>query len=489
MKRRNNMKRFLVLIALLLAACMLFSACDGAQAPKPEQTSATTVATTAPSAQDTALEGYTLNGHDLAEYAIVYSDDAPDYNQRAAVYLQSEILARTGLELTLVEEETAHEKPCELVVGETEREISAQLDATTSGTEFAILSTRDAIAMEGEYFVIAAAAYFFVETYIPATPFDVTVPTGVSIHEPIVKEAKNHIILIGDGMGLYQTLLFEVMENAAPYSDGEDFFYGYLLSGRGYSRTNSLSGTTDSAAGGTALSSGIKTTNGRVGQDADGNNVQNLSELALSLGKSAGVMSTETYTGATPSTFYGHAGDRNDTSDLVLENARFTKELGGRIDCGYDHYDEKGVAAIEKKVNQMLDKLDDNENGFFLMYEEAHIDKHCHNNDFERTALALARFNQVIGVIMEYAFYNPETFVLITADHETGNVRASTTERVFRYDSEDHSSQLVPVFAYGNGAALFDGEVVENVQIPQTVASFMGVTDFGDQSQYSYLKK
>ena len=200
-------------------------------------------------------------------------------------------------------------------------------------------------------------------------------------------------------------------------------------------------------------------------------------------------MSTESYTGATPSTFYAHTGDRDNTSDLVLDNAHFVKELGGRIDCGYDYYDEKGVATIEKNVNKMLDQLDDNENGFFLMYEEAHIDKHCHKNDFEMTALALARFNQVIGLFMEYAFYHPNTFLLITADHETGDMRVSTGENAFCYDSEDHSSQVVPVFVYGSGSERFDGEVVENVQIPQTMAAFMGVTDFGDQSQYSYLKK
>ncbi len=483
------MKKHLAYIALFLSLCLLLVSCDGtngdAQSPTTE---ASTTVTTAPAApQEPAIEGYSINGHSLAEFAIVYSDEELDYNQRAAEYIKAEILARTGLELTLAEEDTAHTLPCELVVGETSRAISQALDANTSGTKFAILANETAIAMEGEAFVIAAAAYFFVETYIDSEPFAATVPMEVSIHDPIVKEAENYILLIGDGMGIYQTLLFEMLENTAEYSDGEEQFYGYLLNYRGYSRTNSLTGTTDSAAGGTALSSGYKTENGRLGQDGNGNTVQTLAELALSLGKSAGVMSTETYTGATPSSFYAHTDSRENTSDIVVASAAF-KELGGRIDCGFDYYNAKGMENIEKKINQMLAKLGENPEGFFLMYEEAHIDKHCHKNDFENTALALARFNQAIGVFMEYAFYHPATAVLITADHETGNMRTSASERAYRYDSEDHSSQYVPVFAYGYGMQVFDGEVVENVQIAKTIAALMGVTNFGNQEEYPYLK-
>ena len=144
--------------------------------------------------------------------------------------------------------------------------------------------------------------------------------------------------------------------------------------------------------------------------------------------------------------------------------------------------------GFDRLVTEAMEYLSKDEDGFFLMYEEAHIDKHCHNNDLESTALALARFNQAIGVFMEYAFYHPATAVLITADHETGNMRTSASGRAYRYDSKDHSSQYVPVFAYGCGMQVFDGEVVENVQIAKTIAALMGVTDFGNQEEYPYLK-
>jgi alkaline phosphatase len=79
--------------------------------------------------------------------------------------------------------------------------------------------------------------------------------------------------------------MFDYVVNEVDYSDGEDIFYGYYLPYQGFSRTDSLSGTTDSAAGGTALSSGIKTINGNVGRDENLNDVKLITELAKKLGK------------------------------------------------------------------------------------------------------------------------------------------------------------------------------------------------------------
>ena len=124
-----------------------------------------------------------------------------------------------------MEQEAAHE----IVVGDTDRAISKKLDAECEGLEYALLADGGHIAMEGDYFIIAAAAYFFVDSYVPVGDGQTTVPATVEIHEPIVKEAKNYILLIGDGMGVNQTRLFDYMENNIEYGDGEDLFYGYLL--------------------------------------------------------------------------------------------------------------------------------------------------------------------------------------------------------------------------------------------------------------------
>ncbi|MBO5906599.1 MAG: alkaline phosphatase [Clostridia bacterium] len=426
----------------------------------------------------------TINGEKLSSYKIVYSADDHDYSYRAAEYIQSSVKTRTGVELKIVEDDQT-EGECEIIVGETSRSASASLDADCSRSEFAILSDGTKIALEGDYFLIAAAAYYFVETFVPTNNYQATVPSGVSVCEPIVKEAKNFIMLIGDGMGQNHTKLFDVLENDVEYGDGEDIFYGYYLSAIGYSRTNSLTGTTDSAAGGTALSSGHKTYNEHIGIDADGNDVLLITELASSLGKSTAVMSTETKTGATPASFSAHAEDRDGKSAILQSQIQLTSQYGTLIDCGYDYYTSAKLLGIEDKIRETLDTLDNDGDGFFLMYEEAHIDKHSHNNDTEKLFLALVRFNQAIATFMEYAFYHPDTMVIITADHETGGLTEGEGEYYFTYG--DHTSADVFVFVHGAAAERFDGVSVENIQIPMTVAHLMGKDDFGDRTTYSHL--
>jgi alkaline phosphatase len=89
---------------------------------------------------------------------------------------------------------------------------------------------------------------------------------------------------------------------------------------------------------------------------------------------------------------------------------------------------------------------------------------------------------------MEFAFYNPDTMVIITADHETGMLLPDENGALqFNYD--DHSAADVLVFAYGIGTEVFDGVTVENIQIAHTIAGFMGDNNFGDQSVYKSLIK
>ena len=138
------------------------------------------------------------------------------------------------------------------------------------------------------------------------------------------------------------------------------------------------------------------------------------------------------------------------------------------------------MKTIEKHITDTLDKVSKDEDGFFLMYEEAHIDKHCHDNDLDQAYLAVIRFNQAIARFMEYAFYNPDTMVIVTADHETGELHPEGDSLVYNLD--DHSAADVPVFAWGMGAEYFGGQTVENIDIPKYIAKQMGVSSFGDPS-------
>ena len=101
----------------------------------------------------------TLNGVSLTEFAIVYSADSPDYTLRAAKYIHSEIVARTGLNLYLTTDDSTaitHE----IVVGETNRTISGKLEHKSKSAEFSILADNGSVALEADYFVIAAPIGF-----------------------------------------------------------------------------------------------------------------------------------------------------------------------------------------------------------------------------------------------------------------------------------------------------------------------------------------
>lgn len=416
-----------------------------------------------------------LNGVDISQYTIVYSQEAPDYCQRAAEYIQGQIRQRTGVELPVCEASSGT-YDYEILVGDTDRAISKHLTAKNQNMEFSMAADANHIAMNADYFIIAAAAYFFVETYIPGSNFASTVPNEVTVHKPITEKANNFIFLIGDGMGPNHVKLFGTlpMPEEVPYSDNEEIFYGFYLPYQGVIHTNSRSGITDSAAGATALACGYKTVNSYVGKDAYGDDVQSLTELAITLGKATAVMSTDLQTGATPAGFSSHAMDRNDSSDILEGQVKLMTENETIFECGLHATEE-----YQYYITEVLDQLDTSETGFFMMYEEGYIDKFSHNNDMNNTYSAMFRFNQAIGLFMEYAFYHPDTFLLITADHETGGLmfRADGSPE---FNTGSHTGADVPIFAYGQGAEVFQDYYEENNEVPKVIAALWGVEDFGE---------
>ena len=112
------------------------------------------------------------------------------------------------------------------------------------------------------------------------------------------------------------------------------------------------------------------------------------------------------------------------------------------------------------------------------MYEEGYVDKFSHSNDLESTFSCMVRFNQAIGLFMEYAFYHPDTFLLITADHETGGLMPDESG-AYRFNLDGHSSADVPIFAYGQGAEVFRDYYEENNEVPKVIAAMWGVEQFG----------
>jgi alkaline phosphatase len=112
-------------------------------------------------------------------------------------------------------------------------------------------------------------------------------------------QAKNVILLIGDGMGLAQIHAAMLAHQDKLNMESAQFM--------GLIDTRSADFLiTDSGAGGTALACGVKTYNGAIGVDVDTVPVASVLEKAALKGLSTGIVVSCNLTHATPASFYAH---------------------------------------------------------------------------------------------------------------------------------------------------------------------------------------
>ncbi len=400
--------------------------------------------------------------------------------ENAADYINDEIEKLTGTRLTVITDAT-EDTGSEIVIGSTSRVIAKEYNnSELTGMKFGISANEEDVLLSGKDFLIAGAAYYFVNTLIAGNEAaEIDIPDEGIVEEPTPETPKNFIYFIGDGMGQNHPKLLgsnlPLVENE--YILMQHTFAGYRFPNQGLAKTRSADNeVTDSAAGGTALATGYKTNNHYVGLAPDGKTVlTNLSELAHGLGYKTAVLSTDTQTGATPSAFSAHVLDRGMAEDIKTMQDQMLAD--GTIDilrCGFG--DNYFLTTIENTLSSLTA---DNEKGFFMMYEEAHIDKNSHQSMRNETYWAMARGNMAIIKFMEFAMYHPDTMMIITADHETGGLTKMGT---YQFTSGGkHTGADVPVIGYGLGTEIFNGATVDNTAIPKVIAKMLGFTEpFGD---------
>lgn len=324
---------------------------------------------------------------------------------------------------------------------------------------------------------------------------------------------KNVIVLIGDGMG----------ENHLNWTKAEKGISLAMetLPYRGQSKTDSLSGTTDSAAGGTALSSGLRTNNSNVGTFSAKigdysfiiSSYMNTCEVAKSLGKKAGVLTSDVNRGATPASFTVHTTNRNNTEDITnqqlksnfdliwaVNNGLLTEENvtenGWKYVDGIDDIDtlgtdDRSIGAFKgplcyddgsdsyiplSDLTAKAIELLDNEKGFFLMVEGAHIDKGSHSNDKDIMMNSLVEFDKAVANALEFAEKDGHTLIVITADHETGGITFNEETQEYEFTKDGHSDANVPLLVYGSDALVSNGKAVKNKEVSRFTAEALGYT-------------
>lgn len=343
---------------------------------------------------------------------------------------------------------------------------------------------------------------------------EITVKEGTNIG--------NIIYIIGDGMG------FESIKGGE-LSTNTEFAFTKWPSYQ--ANTNSLNDkgldvlTTDSAAAGTALSSGTLTINGRIGRDIEKKDVETVFDVAKRVNKSVGIVTTDTINGATPAAFSAHSDSRDNSEEIIRSQANSELDLlignySNLYDSNKSLFEQNRFAYSKDLNNELLSKerliinnenmspytetnslkdsvqyavdyLSKNTNGFALMIEQAHIDKSSHSNDFNNMARAAVELNRTIDYLINRFEGQSDTLIVVTADHETGGLKVSPDKDLkniysqgdisfsYEYSSTSHTKTYVPVYLNHdvfNFVYLDDNitcPVIKNMQIARGIKTLL----------------
>jgi alkaline phosphatase len=399
----------------------------------------------------------------------------------------------------------------------------------------------------GALLVAAAVAVAALVAVAPAPTFAAFAKPNVDINDlsqyqgptdlapyPTVssRSVRNVIFLIGDGMGLGQVMLARIK---AVGLRGK--LHMERLPVSGLINTHSADNlVTDSAAAGTALSSGIKTRNGMIGMTPDRSEYRTILEAAQAKGMATGLVATSAITHATPASFASHVRSRGDEARIaeqLLANEVDVLFGGGRKfflpqsvagsgrkdaenllarahQAGYTYVEtgdqlktidslpviglfqmgalttlppEPSLAVLTEKAIGLLG----NERkgwfaqprGFFLMVEGSQIDSAGHDNNAVRCVWQMLRFDEAVKAAMDFALADGRTLVVVTADHETGGLTIPSgsirgSDAKIHWSTKGHTGTPVPVYAFGPGAEHFAG-VYDNTDVPKKMAQLLRI--------------
>ena len=285
---------------------------------------------------------------------------------------------------------------------------------------------------------------------------------------------ENIIMIVGDGMGPAYTSAYRYFKDDPKTAKIEQTVFDRHLVGMSSTYPARVSGyVTDSAAGATALSTGIKTYNSAIGVDVNKQPLESVLIWAKKQGKKTGVVVTSRINHATPASYLTSNESRHNydaIADTYIDNKvnnQFKADLmlgGGwkhfiRKDrnlvnefkqAGFhylDNYDGLADLASLKKNKPVLGlfadgglpwSLDDtnkhrlsamakaatahleNKNGYFLLIEASQIDWGGHSNDIAAAMAEMDDLAKTLEFLETYVQAHPNTLVVLTADHSTG---------------------------------------------------------------------
>ncbi len=221
---------------------------------------------------------------------------------------------------------------------------------------------------------------------------------------------------------------------------------------------------TDSAAAGTAFSVGGRTNNGRLNVMPGGAKPTPLAQRVKASGRSTGIVSTAQLAHATPAAFVVNHADRHDYAPIAVQmlakrpdvmlgggtkyftegrlrahasDATVLRSRGevlkglpgegavmGFFSPGHMSYEidrEDNEPSLAEMTSAALQRLQTDDNGFFLMVEGARIDHAAHANDILTLLHDQLAFDDALSVARRFADERGDTLVVVTSDHGNAN--------------------------------------------------------------------
>lgn len=288
------------------------------------------------------------------------------------------------------------------------------------------------------------------------------------------KVANYIFYFIGDGMGVGATM--------ATLNQNDSLLMTQFPVASLCTTYSASSPVTDSAAAGTALSTGHKTINGMLGVAPDSTAVESVARFLQSLGYGVGIITSVAVDDATPGAFYAHSPSRGDyytigkqaatsgyeffagaglrglkdkktgkPTDLADIFARYKYDIVRGLDAfrastaqnivllntdtvhtnsiGYAIEAKSGDMTLRDMTRAGMDHLlRVSPSQFFMMVEGGAIDHAGHANDAATVMADVNAFNDALAEAWNFYLAHPdETLIIVTADHDTGGLTVGNT--------------------------------------------------------------
>lgn len=298
---------------------------------------------------------------------------------------------------------------------------------------------------------------------------------------------KNIIMIVGDGMGPAYTTAYRYYNDDPTTVEIEQSVFDKHYVGTSSTYPAKVSGyITDSAAAATALATGVKTYNDAISVDTNKKPLLTVLEWAKQQGKKTGIVVTSQINHATPASYLSHNENRNNynaIADSYIDNGikadlyfgggwkYFIREDRHLVNefkaAGFqyiDDYQELSTLERNKPVLGLFGdsglpwSLDDKEkhrlslmtetatkqlknpNGYFMLVEASQIDWGGHGRDIGAAMAEMDDLAKTIAFLEEYVAKNPDTLVVLTADHSTGGL--SIGRKTAKSNKDIHSKYL-----------------------------------------------